>query len=158
MAQANASERHRVSLRSLSARALRWVPTPPQRNDDPPATPPMLERWVSRSPPVPMLSRVVARGRKPFSSDVLATTRSTKGSSSLKCRPLLTYLPAHGPSECFQAPRFFLFVARQLEPCAGCPPPHSATATLLPHPQCLSAGCRGRPLYHTNRDATALRN
>ena len=44
------------------------------------------------------------------------------------------------------------------EPCAGCPPPHSATATLLPHHQCLSAGCRGRPLNHTHKDATALRN
>ena len=40
----------------------------------------------------------------------------------------------------------FLSVACPPEPCAGCPPPHSATTTLLPHPQCLSAGCRGRPL------------
>ena len=87
----------------------------------------------------------MARGHKRFSSDVLATTRSTKGPSSLKCRPLLTYLPAHGPSECFQAPQRFSSWPVRLSPALGALPPHSAMATLLPHPQCLSAGCRGRP-------------
>ena len=48
---------HRIPFRSPSTRALRWVPSPPQRNGDPPATPPMSERWVSRSPPVPHQQR-----------------------------------------------------------------------------------------------------
>ena len=43
-----------------------------------------------------------------------------------------------------------------LSPALGALPPQRNGDS--PHPQCLSVGCRGRPLYHTNRDTTALWN
>ena len=49
--QWQSARHHRIPFRSPSTRALRWVPSPPQRNGDPPATPPMHKHWVSRSPP-----------------------------------------------------------------------------------------------------------
>ena len=109
---------------TATAWTLRWVPSPPQRNGDPPATPPVPERWVSRSPPEPHPQKrnsveeltLLASGHKemspmpslecgewckPFLSNLLASPRSTKGCSSFKCRTLLTYLPAHGSTNSF---------------------------------------------------------
>ena len=155
MAQANASRRRGVSLRSLSARTLRWVPSPPHS-----ATttllphPPMLERWVSRSPPVLHQQRRnsveeltlltigqnginnrlwgAARGRKPCYSKVFAAPRSTKGSSSLECRPLLTYLPAKSSTNNLGASRISYFPPMRS---------NSTTARLLPNPM---PECDGR--------------
>ena len=79
-------------------------------------------------------------------------------SSSFETMHLLTYLSARRTSESFGGAMALLFVAPPTEPFAGCPPSQSATATLLPHPHCLSPGCRGRPLYHAIRNATALWN
>ena len=46
----------------------------------------------------------------------------------------------------------FLFVACPPEPCAGCPPPHSATTTLLPHPPMLERWVsRSPPVLHQQR-------
>ena len=122
-------------------------PSPPQRNGDPPATPPMPERWVSRSPPVLHQQRRnsveevtlltigqnginnrlwgAARGRKPCYSKVFAAPRSTKGSSSLECRPLLTYLPAKSSTNNLGASRISYFPLMRSD---------STTARLLPNP------------------------
>ena len=116
--------------------------------------PPMLERWVSRSPPVLHQQRRnsveeltlltigqnginnrlwgAARGRKPCYSKVFAAPRSTKGSSSLECRPLLTYLPAKSSTNNLGASRISYFPPMRS---------NSTTARLLPNPM---PECDGR--------------
>ena len=49
----------------------------------------------------PMPSLECGEWCKPFLSNLLAPPRSTKGCSSFKCRPLLTYLPADGSTKGF---------------------------------------------------------
>ena len=176
------------------------MPSPPQRNGDPPATPPVPERWVSRSPPLPCPQRrnsveeltLLTAGHREI---CLISSRLNIPLSSLRrgawtqaileqmtCGPtineeLFFLLEVQAPldlSTCTWPNQQLLRLQAHLqtklqrtyyhmsdvthnlawrqhdkatppEPRAGCPPPHSATATLLPHPQCLSAGCRGRP-------------